>query len=58
MKTKVLYIIIVALSAGLVAQHIILKRACDEQVAQAIQQTSDDLLEVCEAKIDEVLSQF
>lgn len=31
---------------------------CDERVAQAIQQASDDLLDACEAKIDEVLSQF
>ena len=31
---------------------------CEEKVAQAIQDTSDDLLEVCEYKIDQMLGQF
>lgn len=31
---------------------------CAEQVANAIQDTSDALLDACEAKIDEILAQF
>ena len=31
---------------------------CATQVADAVQGASDDLLAACEAKIDEILSQF
>jgi flagellar biosynthesis/type III secretory pathway protein FliH len=33
-------------------------KAGEEKVAQAIQDTSDELLVACEAKIDEILGQF
>ena len=33
-------------------------RICAAQVADAVQVASDDLLVACEAKIDEILSQF
>jgi hypothetical protein len=63
--TTKLYIIIAGLIALLFVREI--KHAqraynaymqCNERVEQAIQASSDDLLDACEARIDEILEQF
>lgn len=63
--TTKLYIIIAGLVALLVMREC--KHAqraynahiqCNERVEQAIQASSDDLLDACEARIDEILGQF
>lgn len=34
------------------------EKVCNDKIADAIQQTSNDLLQICEYKIDEILWQF
>ena len=49
---------LVLLSVGQFVAHRHSVKMCDAKIADAIQQTSDDLLQVCEYKIDEILGQF
>jgi hypothetical protein len=49
---------LVLLSVGQFVAHRRAVDMCDAKIADAIQQTSDDLIEMCEYKIEEILGQF